>query len=323
MESKNLRLVFLGTPAIAVASLDAILQSGYKVVGIVTAPDKPAGRGQKVQVSEVKKYAIEKGLNIMQPENLKSEEFLEELKLLQPDVGVVVAFRMLPEQVWALPPMGTFNLHASLLPHYRGAAPINHAIINGETKTGVTTFFLDKQIDTGKIIGRKEIDISESDTAGTLHDKLMVLGSQLVLETLGKIAQGNVKTISQDQLILPDEVLKKAPKIFREDCRIDWNKPVHEVKNFIRGLNPIPGAFFESNQQNGEILTIKIFDVESKALKHSLPHGKLFSDNKNYIRITTPDGYIEVKSLQASGKKRMQTDDFLRGYAFRDVEPMI
>ena len=323
MDNKNLRLVFMGTPSIAVASLDAIIKSGYNVAGVVTAPDKPAGRGQKVQVSEVKKYAIEKGLYIMQPENLKSEQFINELKLLQPDAGVVVAFRMLPEQVWALPPLGTFNLHASLLPHYRGAAPINHAIINGETKTGVTTFFLDKQIDTGKIIGRKEIDISDNDTAGTLHDKLMVLGSQLVLETLSKIAQGNVNTIPQEQLIVPGVVFNKAPKIFRDDCRIDWNKPVHKVKNFIRGLNPIPGAFFELDQQQGEILTIKIFDVESKVLKHSMAAGKLFSDNKNYIRITTPDGYIEVKSLQTSGKKRMQTDDFLRGYAFRDVLPMI
>jgi methionyl-tRNA formyltransferase len=322
MEKKDIRIIFMGTPEIAVASLDAILNNSYQVVGVITAPDKPAGRGQKIQYSAVKKYALEKGLHIMQPENLKSPEFHDELKALKPDVQVVVAFRMLPEAVWALPPIGTFNMHASLLPQYRGAAPINHVLINGETKTGVTTFFLDKEIDTGRIIARKETDITEFDTAGTLHDRLMELGAKLVVETLDMIRKGNLETISQEDLVTPQAELKKAPKIFREDCRINWDKPARNIRNLIRGLNPFPGAFTELSLAEDEVFMMKIFDADAVILKHSHKTGKIFTDNKNYIRISTPDGYIDVINMQAAGKKRMQTQEFLRGYDFQDAEPL-
>jgi methionyl-tRNA formyltransferase len=322
MEKKDIRIVFMGTPAIAVASLAAILDAGYNVAGVVTAPDKPAGRGQKIQLSEVKKFALEKGLHVMQPEKLKSPEFLDQLNALKPDVQVVVAFRMLPETVWTMPPMGTFNLHASLLPQYRGAAPINHAVINGETKTGVTTFFLDKEIDTGRIITRKEAQISENDTAGTVHDRLMVVGAQLVVETLEMIRKGNMETIPQQNLMTPGTVLKTAPKIFREDCRIDWQKPGSQIRNLIRGLNPFPGAFTEIVLPNGEIFFMKIFEADAILNDHNHPTGKIFTDNKKYIRVSTPDGYIDIKSMQAAGKKRMKAQEFLRGYDFPMAEAL-
>ena len=318
MQKKDLRIVFMGTPEIAVESLNAIIENGYQVVGVVTAPDKPAGRGRKIQFSEVKKYALEKGLNLLQPDNLKAPEFIEDLVSLMPDVQVVVAFRMLPEAVWSLPHQGTFNLHASLLPQYRGAAPINWAIINGENKTGVTTFFLDRKIDTGKIIDKREMKIEPNDTAGSLHDKLKFLGAKLVVETLDRIREDNIIPIPQEELVGNNQTLKKAPKIFREDCRIDWNKTSGEVRNLIRGLNPVPGAFTELCVGNNESFMMKIFEAEAIEENHQYLPGKLLTDNKNYIKISTADGFINVKSMQAAGKKRMNTQEFLRGYNFSE-----
>jgi methionyl-tRNA formyltransferase len=316
MRKEDLRIVFMGTPEIAVASLEAILENGFNVAGVITAPDKPAGRGRKIRFSEVKQFALDKNLHLLQPENLKDPTFIDSLATLKPDVQVVVAFRMLPRAVWAMPPYGTFNLHASLLPDYRGAAPINWAVINGETRTGVTTFFLDEEIDTGKIIASKETEIYPEDTAGSLHDRLKTIGAGLVVETLSKILDGTIETISQDLLISSDRPLKKAPKIFREDCRIDWNKPAREIVNLIRGLNPLPGAFTELPVGGKDLFMMKIFEAESIIEKHDYESGKLLTDNKNYISITTPDGFVSVKNMQAAGKKRMNTEDFLRGYDF-------
>jgi methionyl-tRNA formyltransferase len=318
MQKKDLRIVFMGTPEIAVESLNAIIENGYQVVGVVTAPDKPAGRGRKIQFSDVKKYALEKGLNLLQPDNLKAPEFIKYLASLMPDVQVVVAFRMLPETVWSLPHLGTFNLHASLLPQYRGAAPINWAIINGENKTGVTTFFLDRKIDTGKIIDKREMEIEPNDTAGSLHDKLKQLGAKLVVETLDRIREGNIIPIRQEELVSNDQTLKKAPKIFREDCQIDWDKTSGEIRNLIRGLNPVPGAFTELCAGNNESFMMKIYEAEAIEEKHQYPPGKLLTDNKNYIKISTADGFINVKSMQAAGKRRMNTLDFLRGFDFSE-----
>ena len=318
MRKEDIRIVFMGTPEIAVASLEAILENGYNVVGVITAPDKPSGRGRKIRFSEVKQFALDNNLQLLQPENLKDPVFIENLAALKPDVQVVVAFRMLPRAVWIMPPHGTFNLHASLLPDYRGAAPINWAVINGETLTGVTTFFLDEEIDTGKIIASKEIEILPEDSAGSLHDRLKILGAGLVVETLDKIINETIKTTSQDLLISSERPLKKAPKIFREDCRIDWNKPSHEIVNLIRGLNPVPGAFTELSTRYGNdgLFMMKIFEALAIIEKHDFEPGKFFTDNKNYIKISTHDGYISVKNMQAAGKKRMNTEDFLRGYDF-------
>ena len=316
MRKEDLRIVFMGTPEIAVASLEAILEHGFNVVGVITAPDKPAGRGRKIRFSEVKQFALDKNLHLMQPENLKDPAFIESLAALKPDVQVVVAFRMLPRAVWALPPHGTFNLHASLLPDYRGAAPINWAVINGENRTGVTTFFLDEEIDTGKIIASKETEIYPKDTAGSLHDRLKTIGANLVVETLGKILDENAEPVSQENLLPKNKPLKKAPKIFKEDCRINWNKPAEEIVNLIRGLNPVPGAFTELRTDNEELFLMKIFEAKAIVEEHNFEPGKFFTDNKNYMKISTPEGFISVKNMQAAGKKRMNTDDFLRGYDF-------
>jgi methionyl-tRNA formyltransferase len=318
MEKNQLRIVFMGTPEIAVASLDAIRSAGYHIAGVITAPDKPAGRGQKLQVSPVKEYSILHGLNLLQPANLKDPEFLNQLKDLHPHVQVVVAFRMLPEAIWSLPPMGTFNMHASLLPAYRGAAPINWAIINGESRTGVTTFFLDKEIDTGKIILQKETPVYPHDTAGTLHDRLMEMGADIVIETLENIRLQKVTAVDQKDLMVEDGQLKKAPKIFREDCRINWNEPAEKICNRIKGLNPFPGAFTELPSA-GELFMMKILEARPLSEKHTHQPGTLFTDNKNYIKISTSDGFVEVKNLQAAGKKRMKTEEFLRGYSFSDA----
>lgn len=316
MDKKDLRIVFMGTPEIAVASLDAIISKGFNVAGVITAPDKPAGRGRKIQYSPVKEYALEKGLLLMQPESLKNPDFLQQLKNINPHVQVVVAFRMLPESVWSLPPMGTFNMHASLLPRYRGAAPINHAVINGETETGVTTFFLDKEIDTGKIIAFKKTNIAPDDTAGTLHDKLKFLGADLVTETLEQILHGKVETIDQAQLVQNPAELKKAPKIFKEDCRIRWDENAANICNLIRGLNPVPGAFTELDTGEESKFMMKIFEAAPIREEHDLDTGKLITDNKTYIKISCKDGFVDVFTMQAAGKKRMKTQDFLRGYSF-------
>ncbi len=316
MTKDQLRIVFMGTPEIATAALEAILQNDYTVAGVVTAADKPAGRGRKLQMSSVKQFALEQGLPVLQPQNLKDPSFLEELKSLQAHVQVVVAFRMLPMAVWDMPALGTFNMHASLLPQYRGAAPINHAIINGETRTGVTTFFLDKEIDTGKIIAQKETEITPYDTAGSLHDKLKILGAELIIETLDMIGANKVQPINQQALINDPTALKKAPKIFREDCRINFDDKAQDICNLIRGLNPVPGAFTELNIGEQKDFVMKIFEASPCPEHHDLESGILFTDNKNYIKISTSDGFIDIKMLQAAGKKKMKTSDFLRGYTF-------
>lgn len=308
---KKLRIVFMGTPDFAVGILDTIYKNNYEIAAVITAPDKPAGRGQKLNQSAVKIYAQEKGLNILQPTNLKSEDFLTELKALNANLQIVVAFRMLPKAVWDMPELGTFNLHASLLPDYRGAAPINWAIINGEEKTGVTTFFIDEKIDTGAIILKKETEIAANETAGELHDKLMVLGAETVIDTLKLIESNDVKTILQ-----PVEDGKTAYKLNRENCRIDFSKPGKEVYNLIRGLNPYPSAYTILVDGENE-WNIKLHDVTFLEDKHDYSPGK-FLTTKKTIQIAIPDGFIEILSIQFPGKKKMKTAELLNGMQFSD-----
>lgn len=320
MKKEDLRIVFMGTPEFAVESLKTLVENGYNVVGVITMPDKPAGRGYKLQPSPVKQYALEKDLHLLQPEKLKDEVFLSELSQLKADVQVVVAFRMLPEVVWSMPGKGTFNLHSSLLPQYRGAAPINWAIINGEKETGVTTFFLSHEIDTGEIIFREKTEISESDNAETLHDRLMVMGAALVKKTIDAILEDNTKVIPQEELVGSEIVLKPAPKIFTETCKIDWNRKSAEIFNFIRGLSPYPAAWTElQRHESDETLRIKLFASEKIALTedykiNSLTPGTIITDNKTYIDVATGDGLLRITDLQLSGKKRMKSVDFLNGY---------
>ncbi len=321
MNPKDLRIVFMGTPALAAFSLKKLCEGGYNVVGVVTAPDKPAGRGLKLQPSDVKKYATEQGIPVLQPDRLKSPEFLEALKGLAPDVQVVVAFRMLPEAVWSLPPKGTFNMHASLLPQYRGAAPINWAIINGENETGVTTFLLDREIDTGKIFFQEKMAIHENETAGSLHDRIMVAGADLVLKTIDALAQDKVEPLDQSMLLAESSQLKKAPKIYKEDCLIDWKRPCREVVNHIHGMSPFPGAFTVIKVDEKEII-LKIFEAAAREMPHTRKYGEISSDGKNLLAFATPDGMVEVKSLQMAGKKRMNTADFLRGFRLDDLKNM-
>ena len=313
MNPKDLRIVFMGTPRIAAFILEALHREGYQLVGVVTSPDKPAGRGLKLLASDVKQEALKMGIPVLQPKNLKSPEFQQELIDLEPDVQVVVAFRMLPESVWSLPPLGTFNMHASLLPQYRGAAPINWAIINGEQETGVTTFLLDQAIDTGKILFQEKMPILENETAGHLHDRIMEAGASLVMKTLDALAGGQAEPHSQDQLIADPDKLKKAPKIFKEDCQIDWFKPCREVVNLIHGLSPYPGAFTHMIGDEKKT-TLKIFEARALHVEHSETPGSLFSDGKEKLLFATPDGLVEVLNLQMEGKKRMSTPDFLRGF---------
>lgn len=294
----------MGTPDFAVASLKALLDNGMNVVGVITAPDKPAGRGQKVSESSVKKYAEEKGLKILQPLKLKDPEFLSDLKSLNADLQVIVAFRMLPEVVWNMPPKGTVNLHGSLLPQYRGAAPINWAIINGETETGVSTFFLKQEIDTGDLLFSERVQIGQDDTAGTLHDKLMETGAGLLVRTVKAIEAGNYT----EQPQADSGNLKSAPKIFKEDCLINWDRPVEEVYNFIRGLSPYPTSF---THLNGKIL--KIFSAEIDHSHPSAKPGTFLTDNKTYLKFACADGLISVLEIQLEGKKRMKVDEVLRG----------
>ncbi len=303
----------MGTPEFAVATLDALVKSRHKVVAVVTTPDKPANRGLKLQASAVKEYALKNNLPLLQPEKLKSDDFIAALKKFNADLYIVVAFRMLPEMVWSLPKYGTINLHASLLPQYRGAAPINHAIINGEKETGVTTFFISHQIDTGDILMQEKTAISDDDNAGTLHDKLMISGAALIVKTVDAIANETIKAIKQSSL----GELKPAPKIFREDCRINWDNPTNEVYNFIRGLDPYPGAYTELQNEEGEKITLKIF----KTVQHpdiTIPSGELLLTAKNEALIGCDDGAIEITELQAEGRKRMKTADFLRGFPLGD-----
>ncbi len=315
MPKNNLRIVFMGTPDFAVGSLKALVEKGYNIVGVITSPDKPAGRGRKVAESSVKKYAIEKGLNILQPEKLKNPVFIEELKELKADLQVVVAFRMLPEVVWDMPKLGTFNLHASLLPQYRGAAPLNWAIINGETETGVTTFLLDHKIDTGKILFSEKTYIGENETVGDIHARLMEIGATLVVKTVDALRAGNYEAQPQDKLFSSETELKHAPKIFKDDCRINWDKDVASIKNLVRGLSPYPVAWTNfKNQETRKKLQVKIYGSEKEITNHTNKVGEISSDNKTYLKIAATDGWVKIEELQVQGKKRMKTEEFLRGF---------
>ncbi len=309
-----MRIVFMGTPDFAVESLKVLVEHKYKVVGVVTMPDKPAGRGHKLQSSAVKQYALENQLPVLQPEKLKDETFLDELRALQADLQIVVAFRMLPEVVWNMPLLGTFNLHASLLPQYRGAAPINWAIINGEKETGVTSFFLTHEIDTGKIILQEKISITDEDNAGTVHDKLMLLGAQMVKKTVDLIESGKVDAIDQAAFVRNTSVLKTAPKIFKEICQIDFRSTVEELHNLVRGLSPYPTAWAEL-QLPGQTqqLVCKIFQTEKECCVHQLTPGTLQTDGKSFLKVAAKDGFIHLKEIQTPGKKRMDIGAFLRG----------
>ncbi len=309
---KDLKIVFMGTPEFAVTILDEIVNGGYEIAGVITAPDRPAGRGRKLQESAVKTYAVSKGLPVLQPTNLKSPEFLAQLKALQHNIQVVVAFRMLPLEVWKMPEYGTFNLHASLLPQYRGAAPINWAMINGETTTGVSTFYIDEKIDTGRIILNKEVPIDTEENAGDLHDKLMQTGAELVLETLSLIKNDQVKTIEQ----IESNALKDAPKLTKENTKINWDAPLEQIFNLIRGLNPYPGAwcYLENGREN---LSIKIFDVNMEKGTHSYKPGKILKTNKN-LQVAVHGGFIDLIEIQLPGKRKMQIKDLINGYNFAD-----
>ncbi len=307
--SHSLRIVFMGTPEFAVASLAAIHQSQHQVVGVVTVADKPAGRGQLLQESAVKKYAVANQLHVMQPEKLRNENFLAELKSLNADLFVIVAFRMLPEVVWQMPPKGSINLHGSLLPRYRGAAPINWAIINGEKETGVTTFFLQHEVDTGNILQQTKIRIGENDTVGQVHDRMMLIGAETLVQTIDMIAAGSAQAIAQTELIAQGNSVVHAPKIFKENCLIDWSKSVDEVHNFVRGLSPYPGAYttFE-----GKTLKIYFGKKNSDANEQALA-GTAKTDNKTYLQFACANGWYSATEVQMEGKKRMGVEEFLRG----------
>lgn len=309
---EKLRIIFMGTPEFAVGILDTIIKNNYDVVGVITAADKPAGRGQKIKYSAVKEYALANNLTLLQPTNLKDESFLAELKALNANLQIVVAFRMLPKVVWEMPSLGTFNLHASLLPNYRGAAPINWAIINGETKTGVTTFFIDDKIDTGAMILNSEIAIEPEENAGQLHDRLMLLGSQTVIDTLKVIENGNVTTTIQED----NDEIKTAYKLNKENCKIDWTKSGAEINNLIRGLSPYPAAWCFLKDKNEE-LSIKIYEAKLAVEEHSYEIGSLISSKKE-IKIAIKEGFIQLLSLQLPGKKRMQVAELLNGITFSD-----
>jgi len=302
----------MGTPEFAVSSLDMLVRNEYDVVGVITAPDKPAGRGKKLNESAVKKYAIKNNLFLLQPTNLKDPEFQSELKALNADLQIVVAFRMLPESVWNMPEYGTFNLHASLLPQYRGAAPINWAIINGEKETGVTTFFLNHQIDTGSIILQEKIAIETNETAGSLHDKLQILGAELIKKTVDLISEGKHQTIKQDKL--NQDALKAAPKLFKTDCLIDWSKPAISIHNHIHGLSPYPAAFSELTSPDGTKYPLKIFKVQFDELKISTKTGSIITNQKNHLKVQTANGSLSLLEVQLAGKRKMNIEDFLRGF---------
>ena len=305
-----MNIVFMGTPDFAVATLNALVEAKHNIVGVITSPDKPAGRGYKLQQSAVKKYAVEKGLNILQPTNLKNEEFVSDLKALNADLFVVVAFRMLPEVVWGMPEKGTVNLHGSLLPQYRGAAPINWAVMNGEKKTGVTTFFIQQKIDTGNIIDNAVVEIGENETAGELHDKLMMVGADLMVRTVDKIKEGNFFTKQQDHL--NEDELKKAYKIFKDVCKIDWSEDLDQIHNHVRGLSPYPAAWTYLHYADKK-KKLKVFITRKEEKQHTKEVGSIDTDNKTYLSVYIKGGLIQIKELQLEGKKRMKVEDFLRG----------
>lgn len=315
----NSRIIFMGTPDFAVESLKTLVEAGYNVVGVVTVPDKPAGRGQKLSSSAVKKYAQDNNLPVLQPVKMRDPEFLQQLKDLNADLQIVVAFRILPEVVWSMPNLGTFNLHGSLLPQYRGAAPINWAIINGDKKTGVTTFFLDKDIDTGNVIFAEEVVIEDNDCAGTLHDKLMIVGSKLVCKTVDEIFSGSVNAVAQNKLISnSEENLKDAPKIFKDDCKIVWDNKLENIYDFIRGLSPYPAAWCDMfSAELGKSVSAKIFETSIITQSHTNPVGTIVTDGKEFMHVAAHNGFVNILSIQPSGKKRMDIKEFLRG--FRDL----
>lgn len=317
MTKQYLRIVFMGTPEFAVESLKALVEGGYQVVGVITMPDKPAGRGHKIQFSAVKEYALSQNLTILQPEKLKDENFISQLRDLKADLQIVVAFRMLPEVVWDMPRFGTFNLHASLLPQYRGAAPINWAVINGEKETGATTFFLQHEIDTGKIILQKKTAIDENDNAGTIHDKLMILGAGMVTETVDMLLEDKINSIPQEELIPENSSLKSAPKIFKETCELKPDMNPEQAHNFVRGLSPYPAAWAEVKfPQLPEKIHIKIFETQPETQNHPHSPGEIITDGKKSARLAVKGGFLVLKEIQAPGKKRMKTGDFLNGLKF-------
>ena len=316
MNPKDTHIVFMGTPSFAVASLDALVKAGFTISAVVTAPDKPAGRGLQLQESAVKKYAVENNLPVLQPVKLKDPVFISALEALNANVFVVVAFRMLPEIVWNMPPMGTINVHGSLLPSYRGAAPINWAVINGEKETGVTTFKLKAAIDTGNILLQDKLPITDADTAGTIHDKMMVLGANLLVTTLHGIINNTLAEKDQEGIINNDpNLLKHAPKIFTETCTINWNNTAESIFNLIRGLSPFPGALTKLDDK-----IFKIFAAQKEICSHQSPAGSVLTDNKTYLKFACADGYLHITDLQLEGKKRMQVADFLRGYNIKSAQ---
>ena len=309
---KKIRIAYFGTPEFAASQLEAILKAGYEVAVVITMPDKPAGRGRKIQYSDVKKTALEHNLPLLQPEKLKDPMFLEQLASFQANLFIVVAFRMLPAVVWQMPELGTFNLHASLLPQYRGAAPINFAIINGETETGLTTFFLNEEIDKGAVIMREQVAIRPDETAGELHDELMTLGNQVVVETIKKIEKGVVCALPQDEMA-EGQPLRPAPKISKEFCNVDWSQDCQTVYNHIRGLSPYPAAHTSILSENGEVIELKIFSSVIETCLPEVPIGSVVTDNKKYLKIALKDGFIHLTQVQQAGKKAMPIADFLRG----------
>jgi len=310
-----MKIIFMGTPDFAVPTLEALLKNNYEIVAVVTAPDKPAGRGQQIQQTAVKKFASENNLLVLQPEKLKSVEFINTLKLLQADLQIVVAFRMLPEEVWNMPRLGTYNLHASLLPNYRGAAPINWALINGEKKTGATVFKLKHEIDTGNILSSFKIELSDNITAGELHDILMIEGAKLMIEAVNKIQQGSLQLTDQTNIL---GEWKHAPKIFKEDCKINWNNNPDQIHNLIRGLSPYPAAWTEFNDKNNQLTSIKIYRTTKESINHNLVPGSIITDNKNYLKVACKQGFLNIEELQIAGKKKLQVKELLKGYHFQN-----
>ena len=316
MTKEELKIVFFGTPDFAVESLSRLVDGSYNVVAVVTMPDKPAGRGRQMQESDVKRFAIEHGLPVLQPVSLKDESFIDELRSFNAQLFIVIAFRMLPEVVWQMPALGTFNLHASLLPRYRGAAPINWAVMNGDTETGVTTFFLQHEIDTGDVIQQRSCPIGRHDNVEVIHDRLMIMGADMVIETVDSIIAGTVKPIPQNQMLTAGQQATPAPKIYKDTCRIDWSRPAEELYNHIRGLSPYPAAWTTLVSDDGQETSLKIFTTDEPEpfaqAKEHVP-GTIVADRKT-LRVACSDGWLQVLSLQQSGKKRMDTDAFLRGF---------
>ena len=313
MTKEELRIIYMGTPDFAVETLRLLVENGYNVVAVVTMPDKPAGRGHKIQFSPVKQYALSVGLPILQPERLKDEAFIEELRSYQAHLQIVVAFRMLPQVVWDMPPMGTFNLHASLLPQYRGAAPLNWAIMNGDKETGITTFFLTHEIDTGRVIQRRSIEIADTDNVGIIHDKLMTMGAEMVCETVDNIIADKVVAIPQEEL-MTDEPLRPAPKIFKDTCHLDFTRTVEELYNQVRGLSPYPAAWCEFVSPEAEAIGVKVFEATRHLCNHNHTPGTIITDGKKCIEVACSDGYLQLVSLQLAGKKRLTAEELLRGF---------